>query len=94
MSLTDADIDTPWRNLARSVIGKAISDYLLPPTSRERRLHRDDAEIFLFPKTQEYRAVLYSWLNLAGLDATFFTNVFCERLRANRDETLWSGTLF
>ena len=92
MPLTDGDIETPWRNLARSVIGKAISDYLLPPTSKERRAHRDDAEKFLFPDDQARRLRLYTWLNIAGWDAAFFTNNFCERLKRDRDTTLWSGT--
>ena len=94
MPIKDADIDTPFKNLARAVIGKAISDYCLTPESKERIHLRNDAESFLFPKDSETRKWLYRWLNLAGIDATFFTNDFSPRLMENRSTTNWSGTAF
>ena len=92
--MLDADVETPYKRLARAVIAKAISDYLLDPTSQERREARADAELFLDPPDRDWQDIFNSWANLAGISATWFRDDVFPRLASARGQLAWSGTAF
>ena len=91
---TENDPETPYRRLAYAVLAKAISDYLIIPDRKERRIIAQQAERFLFPPDEAWRNSLRLWTNLAGIDFAWFTNTFLPELAENRKNLVFSATTF
>lgn len=90
-----SDPETAFKRLARAVLAKAISDFLLPPDRKERRILIRQAERFLFPTDDRWRGSLKTWVNLAGIEYTWYVNTFLPKLASARERGLtFSATSF